>query len=363
MSDPLSTSANTATSATTPAAAAPEKRQTGARLLALDALRGLAALYVVAYHYTYRFEELYKHPGPLPFLIPSGELAVYLFFIISGFVIYMTLEKTRKWQDFVVSRVSRIYPAYWVAILLTFTLTNLVGLPGRTFGVEVALKNITMIHGLFGVPHIDGAYWSLEIEICFYFCMLMLFISGALKYPRATMLVWMLLSLPGPALLSPLPPAIGVFIRKVFLLRYIAWFCAGIVFYRWWKAGKFPRGDWFVFALLPLCVLTNETYNKKPALVCSVLFCLLFVWVVTGKAKILETRPLTFLGGISYSLYLVHQNVGFVIMRELKPLQQHPIVGIIAAVAISFALAWALNRFIEKPAMEFIRARYKPAKA
>ena len=90
------------------------------RLVEIDALRGVAALAVVLFHYTTRFTELFK-PGTLPTIsFPGGHYGVNLFFIISGFVIFMTLEKTARPLDFVVSRFSRLFPAYWAAIFLTF---------------------------------------------------------------------------------------------------------------------------------------------------------------------------------------------------------------------------------------------------
>ncbi len=74
------------------------------RIKERDALRGLAALAVVLFHYTTQFEKLFGHSNELSWSMPYGDLGVHLFFMISGFVI---------------SRFSRLYPAYWLAIILT----------------------------------------------------------------------------------------------------------------------------------------------------------------------------------------------------------------------------------------------------
>ena len=100
------------------------------RLVEVDALRGLAALAVVLFQYTTRFTELFATNPPPTFSFPDGHYGVNLFFIISGFVIFMTLEKTSRPMDFVLSRFSRLFPAYWVAIILTLSITHLLGLPG-----------------------------------------------------------------------------------------------------------------------------------------------------------------------------------------------------------------------------------------
>ena len=146
------------------------------RLVEIDALRGVAALAVVLFHYTARFDELFGHRPPPAISFSGGHYGVNLFFIISGFVIFMTLEKTSKPMDFVVSRFSRLFPAYWTAIVLTFLLTHLLGLPGKLVDLATAFGNLVMIHGLlFRIPHVDGVYWTLEVELLFYCGMLGLF--------------------------------------------------------------------------------------------------------------------------------------------------------------------------------------------
>jgi peptidoglycan/LPS O-acetylase OafA/YrhL len=67
---------------------------------------------------------------------------VNLFFIVSGYVIFMTLHRTREPMDFVVSRFSRLFPAYWAAVVLTFLVTTLLGLPGKQVAVAQALVNL-----------------------------------------------------------------------------------------------------------------------------------------------------------------------------------------------------------------------------
>ncbi|HMC14225.1 MAG TPA: acyltransferase, partial [Albitalea sp.] len=147
-----------------------------ARLVEIDALRGVAALAVVLFHVTTRFGELYQ-PATQPLVsFPGGQYGVNLFFIISGFVIFMTLERTRRTSDFVVSRFSRLFPAYWVAIAMTFAITHWLGLPGKLVDGGSALGNMLMLHGLLlRVPHVDGVYWTLEVELLFYCGMLLLY--------------------------------------------------------------------------------------------------------------------------------------------------------------------------------------------
>ncbi|MBL8484418.1 MAG: acyltransferase, partial [Rhodocyclaceae bacterium] len=143
-------------------------RHRARRLVEVDALRGIAALAVVFFHYTTRFDQLYPGYEPPSLAMPLGHYGVNLFFIISGFVIFMTLDRTSRPMDFVMSRFSRLFPAYWTAIVLTFVVTHQLGLPGKLVGLDTLLVNVTMIQGLLGFGHVDGVYWTLEVELLFY---------------------------------------------------------------------------------------------------------------------------------------------------------------------------------------------------
>ena len=93
-----------------------EKTDKKRRLLELDALRGIAAVGVMLFHYSVIYYKLFPSMTHPLFQFRYGRLSVHLFFIISGFVIFMTLEKTRRPTDFIVSRFSRLFSTYWFSI-------------------------------------------------------------------------------------------------------------------------------------------------------------------------------------------------------------------------------------------------------
>src|SRR5688572_9141623 len=122
------------------------RKSSSARIGELDALRGIAALAVVFHHLTSRFFEDYgTPPGAAPAFPFRGVEGVFLFFIISGFVISQTLERIRRARDFVVSRFSRIFPSFWVCVLLTYGAVLAFGLPGREVRFGAFLVNLTML--------------------------------------------------------------------------------------------------------------------------------------------------------------------------------------------------------------------------
>ena len=142
------------------------------RIPELDLLRFLAALAVVIYHYG-----LPADVGqPIARVTEFGFLGVQLFFMISGFVILWTATNKTP-AEFVISRLSRLYPTFWVAVLLTAA--SLYVLRG-TFNPGVVLANLTMVPGPLRQPMLDKVYWTLVIEIKFYGLILCLLLARQL---------------------------------------------------------------------------------------------------------------------------------------------------------------------------------------
>jgi peptidoglycan/LPS O-acetylase OafA/YrhL len=96
--------------------------------------------------------------------------------MISGFVIFMTLDRTQRPLDFVVSRFSRLFPAYWIAIAITFSVLTIFGLGNRSVSITELLINLTMVQDFFCVKNIDRSYWALLYEL-FLYCIMFVYIS------------------------------------------------------------------------------------------------------------------------------------------------------------------------------------------
>src|SRR5262249_39121974 len=112
------------------------------------------------------------HQWPVTF--PSGHYGVELFFIISGFVILMTLEKSGNLRSFAISRITRLYPAYWCAVL--FTSAVVVALtPSLAPTVPTIAANMTMLQALMRSAYVDPSYWTLTVELVFYLLMVLCF--------------------------------------------------------------------------------------------------------------------------------------------------------------------------------------------
>ena len=170
------------------------------------------------------------------------------FFMVSGFVIYMTLERTKTPMDFIVSRVSRLYPAYWCAAILTFVVTTAFELRGEERTVVDLLVNLTMLQSFVGIRPIDGVYWSLACELIFYGLAFTTFVATRFKRIHFVLFAWLTLQ----AVSVVIERYSGWFPWKVTLflqLQYAHLFAAGILFYLVWKGQLFPG----VHLLIGLC--------------------------------------------------------------------------------------------------------------
>ncbi|MBB3294074.1 Peptidoglycan/LPS O-acetylase OafA/YrhL, contains acyltransferase and SGNH-hydrolase domains [Mitsuaria sp. PDC51] len=324
------------------------------RLAQVDALRGIAALAVVLFHYTTRYDQLFGHAQPLRIAVPFGHLGVNLFFMISGFVIFMTLERTARPMDFVVSRFSRLYPAYWGALLLSFALTHLLGLPGMTVGWEVLLANVTMVQGFFGVPHVDNVYWTLEVELLFYCWALASFRLGGGVGLRNFLFACLALRLVYAAALLAWGVDLPWIGQRWLLLPYIAWFALGVAVYRLSRAGGSADRALVAAALLAIGLADGWALAALAAV-----FLVVLQGAARGRWTWLEHPLLLWLGTISYTLYLLHENIGWALLHRLEGWGVPTQLAIALAMAVSAGLAHGLTRLVELPAMRWIRDRYR----
>jgi len=319
------------------------------RLRELDALRGIAALAVVFYHYTTQYNKLFGHSTELNWQLPLGSLGVQLFFIISGFVIFLTLDSIKKPMDFVVSRSSRLYPAYWSAIIITTIVVWTCGLQGEERSLFTTLANFTMVQGIFAIPDVDGVYWTLLYELIFYIIMFTFFKWGNLKNIH-----WLIVAGVLANMLNSITDWIPWKIQLFLLLQYNHLFGAGILFYLIKKAGISKQ---YLLPLL-LCLAAQWLQGDTTASLIVSGFFAIFTLFIYEKLTFIAIKPLIWLGSISYSLYLLHQNIGYIIIREIEAKGFAPNIAIFSALAVSLLLAHVVMKIIERPCQKWIKNKY-----
>jgi peptidoglycan/LPS O-acetylase OafA/YrhL len=326
-----------------------------ARLSQLDAIRGIAALMVVLFHYSVRYQDFLGADYHVSYAFKWGWLGVHFFFMVSGFVIFMTLCRTATGADFIVSRFSRLFPAYWLAVLLTALFDNLLGpAQSQRSPMEVAV-NLTMLQEFVHVRHVDGVYWTLTCELIFYGWMFLFYKFRLLQRIHLVIAIWLAMSASAYLCLQ----YFGHFPERVtryFLLEYAYLFSSGILFYEIYTR----RATATTYALLGLCLLDAAlAHGIGQDFAFILLFFGAFLLVALGKAGFLNFKVLTFFGTISYSLYLLHENLGYILLGFLHQRGMNADLAIVVTGVMAIGLAAFATFLVERPAMNAIRRLYQ----
>lgn len=338
------------------------------RLDQIDVLRGLAAMCVVLAHYSsYCAASLHESPFGLQLHNRYGFYAVQLFFIISGFVISLTLEKCRNWKDFAFSRASRLYPAYWTALTLMVAIEALVFRKPFWLGGYVA--NMTMLQEFIGFINLDNVFWSLTVELAFYATMAVVFATGLLRRIETVAAIWLALACLWSLLHQRLAMGLPEFLPRLFALHSLPFFVAGIAFYRIRTRGLTGARAALVLAALAAAgwidgVPTSEVPSiglvaTLDRLVVAAILFVVFALASGGRLRFAVSPFTLWLGGISYCLYLSHRNLGYSTMETLHALGLPIWLVFCSTIAGALLLAYALTRLVEQPALRALRNWYR----
>ncbi|MGW4702924.1 acyltransferase family protein [Streptomyces sp. NPDC004285] len=334
------------------------------RLHALDGIRLVAALMVVGYHYTARGG---GWPTPVREIFPEtfrlsayGYLGVQLFFLISGFVVCLSAWN-RPVKTFFVSRVVRLYPAYWFAVIAT-TVTVMV-IPGgrRHLPWNDILTNMTMLQQAFWVPHVDSVYWTLFTELRFYLLFTLVAWWG-LTYKRVLLFccVWGAATL----VVAKAPPGP---LRMLLIPEYSWFFIAGMAFYLMYRF----RPNLMLFGIVGICFCASlaPTINEFkhltpflgrraawPVIVLLAVFFGVMALIATGRLNRVQWRWLPVLGALTYPLYLLHQVIGWELISFFAPrelVSPWALVGLL--VLGMLVLSYLVNKLVETPLSSYLK--------
>ncbi|AMJ65034.1 acyltransferase family protein [Hymenobacter sp. PAMC 26628] len=342
----------------------PEVRKAPIRFYEIDLLRFVAALSVVFFHYTFRGYAA-DNFSPLPFLglgqiTRYGYLGVQLFFIVSGYVVLLSAQG-KTVRQFFLSRVTRLYPAYWVACTLTFAVKYFWGTTASDAHMSLDLHTswtqyiygMTMLHEFVGIAPIDGVYATLTVEITFYFLIAVLVGFGLLRHVDWFLVAWL-----GYAAL-PLTHY-GTGFAFLFFPANAPFFAAGMLFYLLQQPqGRTPLRYALLVVAYYLAIRSgqeqinwlashyHEVFRFRVVAGLTTLFFGAFALIASRKIDLSRFTWLAWLGALTYPLYLLHSDIAFVAFHRLgTPANKYVLVS--ATLAIMLGAAYAINRFVEK---------------
>lgn len=321
------------------------------RLPGLDILRLGAALLVVVYHYTFRgglngefLSFSLVQPGSW---VQYFYFGVQLFFIISGFVILWSAEN-KNWLDFGIARVLRLWPAYLICVSITAAVFAWAGNPLFETSVWHWVTNLTFFAPAFGQTFMDGVYWTIVLELIFYFWIMAALWTKLLpRFTHELCLGWMFVIAANEFWLQS-----GV-LEKLLITRYGVWFIIGILMYSLWSRGRSTTTGLLLTTAIAMSMIMAVVEHVgaaadygyaveylRPVIANCVVVVLAGVTIALGN-RLPGGKLAYVLGGLTYPLYLIHQNVGYIMINELRDN-----MGNVQAVAVTVICMLAISALI-----------------
>jgi exopolysaccharide production protein ExoZ len=328
------------------------------RVHALDYLRGIAACTVMLSHY---FMWINGHDTTPLVVYKLAGYSVSIFYVLSGLTLYLVYFRGfslsfEPFYSFAVKRILRIYPLLWLAIAATIYIHE------YQVNLHVLFYNVTGIFSLTDAKYgIARGSWSIGNELVFYLLfpifVLLLKLQNKIYYYVAFALV-LLAAAYFTFFLVPLDDIYYVFpINQLFL--FVAGITIGHIF-----SGVSVKQEYLKVSLIILLVtfLAYPTATREDlwigwnrVVLCSlVIVTCAFSFLIQSEGRSFIGKGLSFLGDISYSVYLIHP-LSYEVMRMNFEMDLNPVAFYLGCLGLTMTASYIIYRTIEAPAMAFGR--------
>jgi peptidoglycan/LPS O-acetylase OafA/YrhL len=298
-------------------------------------------------------------PHSITDVLTYGGLGVELFFLISGFVICMS-SWGRTVGQFGASRISRLFPAYWFAVLATTAAVLLfpaLGVEGNFSLVRTGLANLTMVQRFFGFSDADPVYWTLAQELRFYL-LFAIVVAFGVTYRRVLYFCWLWLFV---AMFTAMTG--NGTLEAIAQPEYAPYFIGGIAFFLMWKFGP----NLLLWGLAGVTYLIAQAQLQPqppvafgwdapmwPEVLVVTLCYTAMALIALHKLDWVRWKGLTVVGALTYPLYLLHQEIGFTAIAYLHHRMSAKIM-LPLMFAVLLGVCWLVHRFVEQPGQRLIK--------
>lgn len=294
------------------------------RNLQIDGLRAVAMFMVVVFHGLSRFSILY-FDAKFKWIDWFGAFGTTLFMMLSAFFLGKVPQKDSfKITKYFGKKILRLWPTYFVSITIIFIITHIVNFSDRMVSFGDFLLNIFFINGYIDKPYVDSSHWYMTTIVSF------IFITGLgnwleVKYSRSKQvhvsggyILWMLLGFLSKIMNMNI-------LYKVLGGSYIGIASIGGIYYRYINNYIKKEKIWDFQVTLTVIVSLAYTYATKGFLYCVYVLISLLLITLTYKKKLsfCQNNFLNIFGAASYSIYLIHQNLLYIMELELHHLYNY----------------------------------------
>ncbi|MFK0684476.1 acyltransferase [Ochrobactrum sp. BD67] len=335
----------------------------------LDILRIISALAVMCYHFVFRGEAAGELPAinipeTMKAIASYGSLGVSVFFIISGYVIAYSAEGQRPWT-FMIARFTRIYPTFLMMMTLTAATIWLSSNPLFHVSMRQYLANTIIFSKLLGEPFVDGAYWSIVLEVIFYGWIFIILALGQFQNILRIIPIWLAFSLTNEFYIG------SEHLQNLFITEHSGFFAMGIVLNRLHRQFSYYACVLFISAAFYSIYTATAGIEWAEAaysttfssvVIAAIILCSIAIFLLMLHLKINKRyfNIISILGGATYSLYLLHQNVGYIaIARLLDYVSPLSALALTMVALISFSVVFhgivekRLNPMLRRKLLQF----------
>lgn len=316
-------------------------------LISLQALRALAAWLVVFHHFQQVFFN-FNAEGPIgQFFVDKGAVGVDIFFVISGLVIYLsTWDKDIAPKDFLLNRLLRIVPAYWLYSIIMALLLVYAGqlIPGQRVDWYHFILSLLFIpsenpsgYGLYPTLNVG---WTLNYEMLFY---ALFAVAISVRQRHRPLLLGLALFAINEVL------ARQGLVSRFYSNNILYEFLFGVGIGMLYKRGWIVEGLWLpMIAIVVAALVIGHTTTVDRTLTWGVSSAMIVMACISMERYFKGNRVLKSLGDCSYSVYLLHVLVLYMGCQLSRRYGVDPYLMLLACVPVIGVAGWASYQLIEK---------------
>lgn len=329
------------------------------RQLSWDVIRVLAVLAVVAQHATHAGRINHPELGSSPVVFPL-QIGASALVTISAYFACASLAKGRP-GHFLRNRLARLLPAYVAAVLITYLVLTHLAPPGWSHlrPRDVLFNAIMLQNWIPDVRFVDFSYWTLPVQLSGFIVAAALFASplGSGRGLRAVL--W---ALPLVPLVLRLHLDEATWLKTLYMglaLHRVHLFAIGVALWLWSK-GRLPGWQFAVLTALGLYAQFVHSADRPSTIGLGVLVAAMVLAAVGPDWGVLLGRRVSaavrWLAGISYGMYLLNQEIGYLLMHRVHQLGGGALPQLAVALAAAVFFGWLLTIWVERPAHRALMA-------